>query len=135
MGKYSGRINRLIAKTHTFISREDYCLMRDYFKAQYDDVEKPPDLEEKLIELRALQKSEQAGNDPDCAERIGELIKSSEAVRLQYLLPWATENCKKYVTGVWLPKYYTFSIPKIVKNAKAYFADKKQKDAGNNSSS
>ena len=45
MSKYKARINKLVAKTHDFVSHHDLCLMKDFIKSRLDETEKPHDFE------------------------------------------------------------------------------------------
>jgi hypothetical protein len=127
MTKFESRINRLIMKTHNFISNEDYCLLRDYFQSRFDEEEKPPDLDEKVKLVDELYDQYRQSKDPQIEAKMREIVESCIAIELQRVIPWTIENCSRYPRGIWLPKSYTNGVPKLVRDAKEYFAHLKSK--------
>jgi hypothetical protein len=127
MSKFDGRVNTLIKKTHNYVSNEDFCLLRDYFQSRYEEEEKPEDFEMKVTRCKELEREYERTQSQDVDKQIRELIESSTVMRLKLLIPWAIENCEQYPRGIWIARRLSFDIPKLVRDAKAYFAGKKQK--------
>jgi hypothetical protein len=126
MNKFEGRIRKLITKTHNFVSYEDLCLMRDYFEERFDEAEKPEDLESRLQELEILSQRRDVENDTCGDARMRELICGSDAVRYKGLYEWMTRLCNAAPNGTWLPELVNYAFPRLIADAKAYFARKKE---------
>jgi hypothetical protein len=101
-------------------------LLRDYFQSRYDAEKKPEDIEIKLKEIEKLEREYERTQSSQIEQQIRELIESSTTMRLKYLIPWSIENYERYPRGIWVPKWQSFDIAKLVRDAKAYFADKKR---------
>lgn len=128
MHKFDNRINSLIRRTHNFISHADNCLIKDYFHARLEKEEKPADFDAKVAEFRKLDDEYRHSKDPAIRERAREIMESSAALRWGCLIPSAEEHCRKYPLGVWGVKWYTDDIPTLVREAKTYLANRKQRE-------
>lgn len=124
MSKFSSRINKLITKTHNFISHNDHCAMRDYFKMQFDEVEKTEDFEEKFQQYLDLAKKYDETKSIEIQAQIEELMKSNNAILFYIIYKGSVEMCEEYPNGDWVPKYFTDQCMKTIKEAKRYLKAK-----------
>lgn len=125
MSKLDGRIKTLVRRTHGFVSHNDLCVIRDWYEAQFDEEEKPEDLDEKHLELHRLNEKMSQGNDPAIEARLTEVLQSSAALWFKAMIPFAVKMCDNYPNGSWI-EYPTFRYYQRDRKAgREYFAQKK----------
>lgn len=122
------RILRIGRRTHSFVSHAALCRVRDYFEARLEQVEKPPDLEEKFQELMGLLEAFSRTKDPTVRTRFQELCRSSEAIWLKMMIPEVRSAVDSSPMGVWLLKCLADMYIKNAADAKEYLAEKKRKE-------
>lgn len=124
MSKYTSRINRLIIKTHNYFSFADHCLVRDYFKAIFDESEKPADFDERYKEFLELEKEYKATKDEEIKAKFMEIMKDSYAIRYRYMYDNAIKICERFPNGDLQPKTFTDKYRKTISEARNYFKNK-----------
>jgi len=125
MNKFNRRINKLTVKTHGYISHYDYCLVRDYFKARFDEIDKPEDFDDQFREFSELNKQFDATNDAEIEAQLWEKMKTNSAILYKNMYQDAALMCEKYPNGIWQPKSFTDDFLKTINNARRYFKSKK----------
>lgn len=125
MSKYASRIDKLITKTHQFVSHRNICLARDYYKALLDECEKSEDFEKEYDEFKKFAKKIRNGSDEDKA-KFREILKTNQAILYRMLYEVELERCNEYPLGLWLEKPGSEHYLKLVSSAKRYFKEKSQ---------
>ena len=128
MSKYQNRINKLITKTHNFISHSNHCLVRDYFKALFEGFPKSEDFEEKLKEFEELEKRCLSTNDQLAMKKLNEIVSRRDVFAYKYLYEFAKRMCDKYPNGIWVTKPLTNKFLITIKAARRYLNENPHKD-------
>lgn len=119
MGKYKSRIDRLRSKTQQFVSYRNLCILRDYFKAKYDEHEKTEDFERQYQEWLEIK-----FNCADDLEKLKRKMEENPAIIDRWLYERYAAMCKQYTKGVWLAKRNIFYLDA----AKRYFRERKSQE-------
>jgi hypothetical protein len=127
MSKYTSRINKLVVKTHDFISHHDLCISRDYFKDRFDGCEKSEDFEREFKESEEFARKAINGSYEHLA-KFTEILKTNEAIRYRTLYKIAVEECDEFLRGIWMAKPTSEHYLKIIRDAKRYFKEKKSQE-------
>jgi len=127
MGRFNGRVNSLIKKTHGFVSYEDCCLIRDYFQARLVEEEKPEDFDERCRELESLREQLSGTHDPALVERYREVLRMGPAIWLTAVIPDAVRYCENYPDGIWLENFIAEAYKDYAKWGRDHFAERKNR--------
>ena len=125
MSKNRVRFERLFKKTHLYVPFKDLVTIRDYFRAWFDELEKPPNLDEIMAEIEEVVSEFGKGNNREVHKKLGPLLKTSLAAHVKWLIPWAEENCERYPDGKWLPRELATYVPLYLRDAKIFFERRK----------
>lgn len=123
MNKLTGRVEKLVRKTHSFVTYEEHCLMRDYFKARLATEEIPDGSYEIINKIYALY-SDATRTTAEIETEVEKLlIGPSVAVRLHLLLAIEERYCNRYPMGSWMDSTQMEIIPKILRWARDFFGN------------
>jgi len=125
MNKFNTRINKLFIKTHCFISYNNNCLLKDYFQAQFDEIDKPEDFEEEFNEFSELKKNCDPIKNPEIEAQLLDTLRNNPAILYKLLFQDATEINEKYPNGIWLPKSVAEPLLKTLNRARRDFKSRK----------
>lgn len=128
MRKFTGRMNRLFLKTHVFISHADHCVVRDYYKAMFEESEKPEDFDErykKLVELK--EKYVETSEEADW-EKYDEFVNDNLPAwyKSQYLV--SVTYCEDHPRGMLVNKKTGEQFMEMVSHARTYFKNLSKKN-------
>lgn len=128
MSKYTGRMNRLFLKTHFFFSHGDHCLIRDYYKALYEESEKPEDFDERYEQLLELKKKHDNSKNEETWLEVKKFINENLYVWYKHRYLLTVNQCEKYPKGVLVNKKLGKGFVNLVNDARSYFKRKSEKD-------
>ncbi len=130
MSKFTGRINKLLLRTHVFISPADNSIVRDYYKARFDESEKPENFDERYKQLQKLEEEYIESGKEELWEEWKEFIDENPSVWFKFRYLSAVEVCKSFPRGVLLDKERGESFKRIISEARDYFITKSKKKFG-----
>ncbi len=120
MSKLSRRLDRLVLKTHVFISAKDFLLIKDHRKAILEARNaKPEDFKEDYKRIKEMLIAEQF-------DKIKEIDKENPTLMKACLYLEAVGWCEKYPNGFWVIKKKSRNhLHENLQSAKEYFKYKK----------
>lgn len=125
MSKYKSRLNKLVIKTHTFVSHHNLRIIRDCFKANFNEFEKPEDFDTQYIEYKKLADKHLTSNDAITKTKMNEMSELTPALHYKYRYEVFSDLCKSDPFDKWLPTNSIGYYSELVKDAKRYFKEKK----------
>lgn len=126
MSRFKNRVKRLHIKTHDYISADDLMILRDFFKARFDDANaKPEDFQEEAEQLEKLCKDEANQSNEETKQKLKELLEKTPLANTACLYRFSVKECQDYPNGIWSPKYMNSAYLMVISEAKNYFKSRK----------
>jgi prenyltransferase beta subunit len=125
MNRYQSRVKRIIKETRVFISPANQLLVRDYFKALFDDSVKTENWEVQFQEFLRLKDIYTATNSLEVKSKMDAISENHPAVIYKFLYQSANYICEARPKGDWYLKIVSKYYQAKCEEAKSYFKERK----------
>lgn len=127
MSKFRGRVNKLLLRTHYYVSNKDFEVVRDYLKELLDEKGvNENDFKEECNQLNKLY-GKSGGKPEETKKQIQEFANANQLANIAYHYKYISKQCNELPNGLWIPIDITW-FQRLISDAKTNFARKKKKN-------